>query len=623
MGNDTYEVDIDGETYEVDAPDERTAWQWANAEHGKAKQAPVPFVPSGEKPVPSLLDPEMIAANPAVRFAKGAASPFLGVAQIGGHLEDKLFKTLGIPFRPGEALDEYLARAQQLQDEGRLKLGGKGVDLAEALGSIFSPAFLKLLKMPVAKSFAGKLGQGGAVGAAVGVSAPVTDQDAASADFATEKATQAGAGALLGAAVPSAVVPVSKVAKMIYHGAIEPWAAPAAIKGRAYLEAAGGKADEILNLLRSPQEIVPGSAPTAGQAATAAGRAEFAALQRSAERVKPSEYVERADEQNAARLGAVRTVGQDKAALVAAESERTAVAGPLYKEAYDTMVKRDPELRALWKNPYFREAIPDAWRLARANDVSPIADLAQFLQYVKLSLDKQVSRVGDSALSSTEQRAVQGVKSKLVDWLERKNPAYAEARATFAEKSAPINQMEVGQYLENKLVPALSDEAKQSAAAYSGALRDAPGTIKRSTGGPRFQELTDILTPDQVRVLEGVRDDLARNARFDLLAQKGAKAAPNALDLATESARRETGGRIPNILERGVMVANAIIERLQGHLDKKLAAELAMEMLNPSAVGESLAKAKARAAFNERLSHDIHQSLRTSTAGSIHQNEKK
>jgi hypothetical protein len=32
----TFEVDVDGATYEVDAPDENTAWQWANETHKQA-----------------------------------------------------------------------------------------------------------------------------------------------------------------------------------------------------------------------------------------------------------------------------------------------------------------------------------------------------------------------------------------------------------------------------------------------------------------------------------------------------------------------------------------------------------------------------------------------------------
>lgn len=727
MTTKTYEVDIDGKTYEVDAPDANTAWRWANIEHAKASgktKAPAPFVPSGEKETPSLTDPDMIAGNPAVRFAKGAASPFLGVAQLSGKVQDKLYRAIGLPFQPGEALSDYIARAQRLQDEGRLKVGSEGIDVAEAIGSIFSPAFLKLLKLPVAPSFAGKVGQGAAVGTGAGLSAPVTDPNK---DFAGEKAKQGATGAALGGAVPAVVAPASKVAQMIYHGAIEPWAAPAAIKGRAFLEAAGDKADEIIALLRSPQEIVPGSRPTAGQAATPAGRAEFAALQRSAEGVKPSDYIARADEQNAARLAAVRSVGKDKDALEAAKRTRDENAaeayGPVmsrrvspeseteimdaairareasrgaarqdegrfattaaqmevrgdnavpvpgmprvparvtnyperaseaqaasqdartiamqrYQEAKylesatellkETVGLSDRSLRPLLSRPSMQEALKAALRSAEeTGSYFPRAAGEKFsvqnLQRMKEALDDAVRDPATFGIKATEAREIGQTRNAFVKWLSDRVPEWRDARLQYTADSRPVNQMEVGQYLERKLVPALSEEAKQSSASFATALREAPQTIKKATGQPRFQELTEVLTPDQVRVLEGVRDDLARNARFDMLAQKGAKASPNAIDLASESMRREAGGRIPNVLERGVMVTNAIIERLQGHIDRKLAAEIAAEMLNPSVVGDSLAKAKARAVFNARVAHDIDQSLRASTAGGIHQDQK-
>lgn len=39
MADKTFEVDIEGKTYEVDAPDEKTAWAWANQTHAQAKKA--------------------------------------------------------------------------------------------------------------------------------------------------------------------------------------------------------------------------------------------------------------------------------------------------------------------------------------------------------------------------------------------------------------------------------------------------------------------------------------------------------------------------------------------------------------------------------------------------------
>src|SRR3990167_6164194 len=69
----TYEVDVGGSTYEVDAPDETTAWKWANATHVQ-----------GPKPAAAPAEPttaEKIAANPLTRLLTGVASPFLAVAE--------------------------------------------------------------------------------------------------------------------------------------------------------------------------------------------------------------------------------------------------------------------------------------------------------------------------------------------------------------------------------------------------------------------------------------------------------------------------------------------------------------------------------------------------------------
>ena len=408
----------------------------------------------------------------------------------------------------------------------------------------------------------------------------------------------------------------SKVAHVGYRGLVEPWLKPEAIKGRAYLEAAGGKENLVSSLLKKNEQIVPGSMPTAGEAAVPAGASKFAALQRSASGVLPDKYLARSDAQNAARLAQVRTVGKTPQALKAAEAARKAAADVNYGKAYQQATKADSDLSVISDNPYFKEALPDAIKLAEAKGISAKTDLTQFLHYVKVGLDKQLSRTGDTALAETERKAVKDIKDKLVSWMGTKNKAYETARFEFAKASKPINQMRVGQYLEGKLVPALSEEAKQKSAAYAGALADAPGTIKRSTGGPRFEELTKILTPVQMDAVNSVRDDLARGARFDVMATKGSKAAPNAIDLATASMEREAGGKLPNLLHRGAMVFNAIMGRLEGKINRKLAAEMAAEMLNPPGVAESLSKASARAAANKVLAEDIVRSKLAYVTGS-------
>ena len=408
-----------------------------------------------------------------------------------------------------------------------------------------------------------------------------------------------------------------------YRGLVEPWLKPEAIKGRAYLAAAGDKVDEIGSLLRENKQIVPGSLPTAGEASVPSGRAEFVGLQRSAEKVLPSDYVARSDAQNAARIAQLRTVGKDKATLKAAEKARTTEANINYGLAYEKATNADKTLKTISENPYFKEALPDAIKLAEAKGITAKEDLTQFLHYVKVGLDKQLSRTGDTALAETERKAVANIKEKLVSWMGTKNKAYETARFEFAKASKPINQMEVGQFLESKLVPALSDEAKQKSAAYAGALADAPGTIKRATGGPRFEELTKILTPEQMNVVNSVRDDLARGARYDFLAQKGSKASPNAIDLASKSMREEIEGKPLTLLHRGAMLFNALWSRLEGKVDRKLAAEMAAEMLNPPGVADSLSRASARAVANKVFAEDIAKSKFAFIGGSARVSEEK
>ena len=62
----TFEVDVEGKTYEVDAPDANTAWKWANATHRQSNQVK-PAVQSS--PAPVQRDPEMLAERSGVREA--------------------------------------------------------------------------------------------------------------------------------------------------------------------------------------------------------------------------------------------------------------------------------------------------------------------------------------------------------------------------------------------------------------------------------------------------------------------------------------------------------------------------------------------------------------------------
>jgi hypothetical protein len=105
--------------------------------------------------------------------------------------------------------------------------------------------------------------------------------------------------------------------------------------------------------------------------------------------------------------------------------------------------------------------------------------------------------------------------------------------------------------------------------------------------------LDQILEPDQVKVVEGIRKDLAREAEFTKQAREGGKAGE--VFPATEAAR------LPNLMSRVASVANTIVTKLQGKIDKKLALELATEMLDPKLAAAAMEKALERQAKGEKL----------------------
>jgi len=162
----------------------------------------------------------------------------------------------------------------------------------------------------------------GAQGATLGAIQPVGTDD--------ERSVNALIGGAAGAAIP-AVITGYRGAKSL----IDPLTSSgqAQILGRALQEASGGDAN-LLTKLRGAQELVPGSMPTVGEAAN---NASIAALQRSAFASTPevkNAVVERAAQQNTARIAALLDLAGTGGERQSADAARRAAAQKLYDEAY-------------------------------------------------------------------------------------------------------------------------------------------------------------------------------------------------------------------------------------------------------------------------------------------------
>jgi hypothetical protein len=199
-------------------------------------------------------------------------------------------------------------------------------------------------------------------------------------------------------------------------------------------------------------------------------------------------------------------------------------------------------------------------------------------------------------IGKSEANAIKGTRAEFLKWAEQteKNPMYGKARETFSKISEPINQMQIGQFLESKLTPALGEEtARLRATGYSTALEQAPATIKKATGESRFKTLEDAFKSDKQALadLYAVREDLARMAKSENLAKGGVK---SELDVrkASESLAGET--LVPNLINRATSIANHVWRKMRGKIDQSTAIEIATEMLLPGKAADALAKAYAQ-----------------------------
>ena len=170
------------------------------------------------------------------------------------------------------------------------------------------------------------------------------------------------------------------------------------------------------------------------------------------------------------------------------------------------------EIASLLDKPAIQEAMKDAIINAKNKEINikdPKGSILG-LDYTKRALDKQIA----NAAGNTEKEILLGVKDQLMAFLEKQSPKYAEAVATYAEGSKPINQMAVGEYLKNKLIPALGEEGgllNERGNAYAEALRKSAETAKTATGF-KGATLENVFAdnPAHLQTLQNIAKDIAR-----------------------------------------------------------------------------------------------------------------
>jgi len=371
-------------------------------------------------------------------------------------------------------------------------------------------------------------------------------------------------------------------------------------KAAALLAATEGKAPEIVNALTNSQKtFTPGYQPTAAEVMTNLNLTKLPAAE-----IQWANKGERAGTETARTLYHQRELAQNQALLnqlvvepttiPISETRRTGVTAPMYEKALaPALANFFPETSAIKSTAETRLMGIDSniSKLIKDNPANP--ELITQLQAVQKGMrdakgnlytePKQISSISEGigkALDTVKDNFVRSELTALKKDVYGAIPEYAAAQKKFAELSKPINQAEVAGFLKSQLENSATGGLTE--AKFIKSIENAPGTVKSATGLTKVEDLNKVLEPEQINILNQIKSDLVN--REKAITQAKAGGATGALEGAQMP-------KAPSIFNKTVSLAGDILNRLQGKIDRKIAMELAVDMLDPNKAVMSISEA--------------------------------
>ena len=203
------------------------------------------------------------------------------------------------------------------------------------------------------------------------------------------------------------------------------------------------------------------------------------------------------------------------------------------------------------------------------------AKLVSALNQVKTGLEsstsaQQVSSVLDNLKDLIASKDNKFIVSNLVDvkkTIEQALPGYERAQQVFAAASPPVNQARVLGAMQDVLTQPLG--AGERAGPFMTALgRGESALLKKATGAARYDDLSQVLSPQQMGVVKGIESELKRNAEVVRQTQAGA----DAMKIILEA--NQSKFRLPSFLDVKVTVTNQMLDILKDKMSANVLKEL-------------------------------------------------
>lgn len=300
-----------------------------------------------------------------------------------------------------------------------------------------------------------------------------------------------------------------------------------AIAGRT-LDRFGVQAGDLVGVTGNP--TTTGALPTLAEQLqrpeAAAGAARLQDSLRSLDPEIANRILAREVENNAARVTTLRGMsGVDDGARDFASAMRSGTAQQQYAKAFATRMDMGSlsaaergEITKLMQTPAIRAAMKEAQVIAENQGLSlanPNGSV-EGLHLMKLALDDaaEAASKGGSAVAVNKAMSIKTARDRLVTFIERMSPDYAEARGTYAAMSKPLNQMDVVDSLFRKGTSATSDlggTPRLMPNQFVNALKNEEALVKGATGR-NLGKLSQVLDPEQYGKVMAVGKELDRGA---------------------------------------------------------------------------------------------------------------